>query len=336
MKPEMKPIGWSLLIRLSGSPRSTVRSAYLPNRLIGRFLAVAGVLLSIAGLSGCSSAVGPLSGGGTSTEVVGKIVAPDNSAVEGVQVLLLDTLQKETNGFIDTIAATTDKNGNFAIRVDSSGHYLLTAKDPAGRSYMDEVNVTNDAPTLSLGTLKVDTTGSVSGFIHDNTNFKANITVILYKKDMPFMYLWRRGAFTIDSLAPGDVRIQIGGWIDDYSRANKWITFLDSTIRIDPGRKTVIDTVFINESTLNKAYGLSMDVPGSDGDGRYPAVCGYYCPADCFLRCICPGMSITLQHRSIAESKLLSSDATVGAAAYRVFTIPYAVSDATVNYRYDC
>jgi hypothetical protein len=190
-----------------------------------------------------------ISGPGTSTEVVGRVVSPDNKAVEGVRVLLLDTLFKGTNSFSDTIADITDKQGNFRLQVNTAGQYLLTAKDSVGRSFMEEVVIDQcDSLPHPVGTLIMDTMGSLQGFINDKTNFKANIAVILYKKDMPFMYLWRRGAFTIDSLAPGEVRMQIGGWIDDYSRANKWNIFFDVTVTILPGKTTILDTFFIEDS----------------------------------------------------------------------------------------
>jgi hypothetical protein len=201
----------------------------------------------MTGMFGCN-------GGGTSTEtvgVVGTVVSPDNRAVAGVPVVLMDTILGDISGSRNTIVDTTDEYGRFTLRIEYFGSYLLAVKDTTGRVFMEEVDIT-DYDT-SLGMLTVNTPGSLNGCIFDDSmKFTANPRVILYKKDIPFKYQWARGAFTIDSLAPGEVRVQIGVWVDDYSRANKWIVFFDSTVFISPGAATAIDTVFINDAALQK------------------------------------------------------------------------------------
>lgn len=201
-------------------------------------------------ITGCSQTVGT-AGSGTSTEVVGCIKTPEGCPVGNTPVYLLHTIFVGTSSFVDTITAISSARGAFAVQVDSAGRYLLVVKDTAGRRLMEEVVVQGTAGCMSLGTLYVNTAGALHGFIRDNTNFKANTIVQLYKGNTPFAYLWRRGAFTVDSLPPGEVRVRICGTIDNDSLVTlKPITFTDAVRTILPGKTTIIDTVFINQTEV--------------------------------------------------------------------------------------
>ncbi len=200
---------------------------------------------------GCSQNL--LTGGeGTSIEVVGRVVTPDSTAAKGLAVTLLRYMGND-RGYADTITAITDHVGKFTFRNPDTGRYLLVIRDDEGRSAMEEVVLGDRDLPLELGTLVVNASGYLRGYINIDTDatVDANTIFWVYKGKLPVCAIWVRYAYLIDSLPPGGFNIRMYGQIvqhDEYYLGSQSIKIIDSTVTIQPSDTVVIDTLDINEA----------------------------------------------------------------------------------------
>jgi hypothetical protein len=137
--------------------------------------------ISMMMLFQCS--VPPVAGNPGGSEITnGKVVAMTGDPVSGVRVNAYPaTYIQDRSSALAIVSAVTGPDGSFELEIDS-GLYNLFIIDSTIRNgaFLPTVG-----PKTDLGTVTLDTLGSIAGTVHRADTSKANVSLIVYSKGTP-------------------------------------------------------------------------------------------------------------------------------------------------------
>jgi N-acetylneuraminic acid mutarotase len=162
----------------------------------------------------CECGLGPMTGG-SGSEVNGRTFQASLKPIAGATVYLDTARSIDTTAMPDTSAivhldtATSGPDGNFNIRLENNGVYIISCSANNGGLVAFKSNVIVNRPSnydgiypVDVGTLVLVPPGSISGKVVINSSTMAN--VICYIPGTSFMAISNdTGGFTISNVPPG-------------------------------------------------------------------------------------------------------------------------------------
>jgi len=185
------------------------------------FILVAAALLLLE----CSNS--PVASGSGSTTETAMIYNPGGSPAVGAKVRFYPVNHVPKAGLPKAAAsidsATTDKNGNFTVTLDTGTYNMLVSGD-SGLSYQDSITIKRDTTRVPEDTLGAP--GSIKGVVRLQPGDDARTVFILFMGTNT----WgtpddSTGKFTVASMAEGTYRVRILTTLDLYTPKDTVLSF---------------------------------------------------------------------------------------------------------------